>query len=237
MGTTQLTAAGIGAGDEVVVPSFGGADVARAVQEFGARPVFADIDAHTYCLDPSSAEGAVTARTAAIVPVHLFGQAAGMAALRAVGERRGVPVVEWEPLPRTDAIDAVRRRQYATYLGRRLRGVVVPEVGDGSEHVFSAYAVRVPGNGRPDRDAFRRALRLRGVESHVPVRVPAHRLPEFAQDVRRTEWRSSPRLPESERAADECLTLPLSAAMTKKDLQRVVSACNALGGLLRERVS
>ncbi|MGP3977938.1 DegT/DnrJ/EryC1/StrS family aminotransferase [Streptomyces sp. 8N114] len=234
MGTTQLTAAGVGAGDEVVVPSFGGADVAQAVRELGARPVFADIDADTYCLDPASVAHAVTSRTAAIVPVHLFGHAADVNGLRGLGAEHDVPVVEWEPLPRTDAIDAVRRRQYATYLGRRLRGVVVPTAGDGDEHAFTAYVVRVLGNGRPDRDAFRRALRMRGLECEVPVRVPAHRLPEFAQY---TEYAPTVPLPEAERAADECLSLPLSAAMTKKDLHRVVSACNGLGGLLRERAS
>ncbi|MDF4253084.1 DegT/DnrJ/EryC1/StrS family aminotransferase [Streptomyces sp. WMMB303] len=226
MGTTQLNAAGVGAGDEVVVPSFGGADVAQAVRELGARPVFADIDADTYCLDPASAARAAGPRTAALVPVHLFGHSADMAALRAVGEQHGVPVVEWEPLPRTDAIDAVRRRQYATSLGRRLRGVVAPSVPEGVEHAFTEYVVRVPGNGRPDRDAFRRALRMKGVDCGIPVRVPAHRLPEYASTVR---------LPQAERAADESLSLPLSAAMSKKDLQRVVSACNGLGGLLRER--
>ncbi|MFI7245802.1 DegT/DnrJ/EryC1/StrS family aminotransferase [Streptomyces qinglanensis] len=226
MGTTQLTTAGVGAGDEVVVPSFGGADVAQAVRELGARPVFADIDPDTYCLDPVSAARAAGRRTAALVLVHLFGHRADMAALRAVGERHGVSVVEWEPMPRTDAIDAVRRRQYATSLSRRLRGVVAPLVPDGVEHAFTEYVVRVPGNGRPDRDALRRALRMRGVDCGVPVRVPAHRLPEYASAVR---------LPQAERAADECLSLPLSAAMTKKDLQRVVSACNGLGGLLRER--
>ncbi|MGP3986682.1 DegT/DnrJ/EryC1/StrS family aminotransferase [Streptomyces sp. 3N207] len=231
MGTTQLTAAGVGAGDEVVVPSFGGADVAQAVRELGARPVFADIDADTYCLDPASVAHAVTSRTAAIVPVHLFGHAADVDGLRGLGAEHDVPVVEWEPLPRTDAIDAVRRRQYATYLGRRLRGVVVPTAGDGEEHAFTAYVVRVLGNGRPDRDAFRRALRMRGLECEVPVRVPAHRLPEY------TEYAPTVPLPEAERAADECLSLPLSAAMTKKDLHRVVSACNGLGGLLRERAS
>ncbi|NSC24237.1 DegT/DnrJ/EryC1/StrS aminotransferase [Streptomyces albus subsp. chlorinus] len=228
MGTTQLTAAGVGAGDEVVVPSFGGAEVARAVLEAGARPVFADIDAATYCLDPASVAEVMTSRTAAIVPVHLFGRAADMAALRELGTRHGAGVVEWEPLPRTDALDAVRRRQYAAYLSRRLRGVAVPAEADGAGHAFTRYVVRVPGNGRPDRDAFRRALRARGVECEVPVRVPAHRMPEFSAAVR---------LPESERAADECLSLPLSAAMAKKDLHQLVSACNGLGGLLRERAS
>ncbi|CAM2737660.1 DegT/DnrJ/EryC1/StrS family aminotransferase [Streptomyces albus] len=228
MATTQLSAAGVRAGDEVVVPSFGGAQLARAVQELGARPVFADIDAGTYCLDPDGVSQAFSSRTAAVVAVHLFGRRADMAALCALGERHGVAVVEWERMPRTDALDAVRRRQYAGYLRRRLRGVVAPVVERGAEHAFTEYVVRVPGNGRPDRDAFRRALRARGVECGVPVRTPAHLMPEFGASVR---------LPVSERAADECLSLPLSAATTKKELHHIVSACNGLGGLLRERAS
>lgn len=223
-----MTAAGVSVGDEVVVPSFGGAEVAAAVREIGARPVFADIDAETYCLDPATAGHAVSERTAALVPVHLFGHAADMDGLRELGVSRGVRVVEWEPLPRTDAVDAMRRRQHAEYLGRRLSGVLSPVVARGVEHAFTEYVVRVPGNGRPDRDAFKQALRARGFECGVPVKVPAHWMPEFRTDIR---------LPEAERAADECLALPLAASMTKRQLQQVISACNALGGLLRERAS
>ncbi len=210
------------------MPSFGGAEVAEAVRELGARPVFADIDADTYCLAPSSVADVLTARTAAVVPLHLFGRSADMAALRNVAQVRAVPVVEWEPMARTDALDAVRRRQYATYLGRRLRGVVAPAIVDGCEHAVTRYVVRVPGNGRPDRDAFTQALRARGVECHVPVKTPAHWMPGL---------RVARRLPVSEQAAEECLALPLSSAMSKRELHQVVSACNALGGLLRERAS
>ncbi|MEU5839695.1 DegT/DnrJ/EryC1/StrS family aminotransferase [Streptomyces diacarni] len=228
MGSPQLTAAGVRAGSEVVVPSFGGADIAKAVRELGARPVFADIDAETYCLAPSSVAEVLTARTAAVVPVHLFGRSADMTALHEVVRDRSVPLVEWEPMVRTDALDAVRRRQYAAYLGRRLRGVVAPTIVEGGEHAVTRYVVRVPGNGRPDRDAFKQALRARGVVCHVPVKTPAHWMPEF---------RVARRLPVSERAAEECLALPLSSAMSKRELHQVVSACNALGGLMRERAS
>lgn len=223
-----MTAAGVGVGDEVVVPSYGGAEVAAAVREIGARPVFADIDAESYCLDPAAVGNVVGDRTVALVPVHLFGHAADMDGLREVGAARGLRVVEWESLPRTDAVDAVRRRQHAEYLSRRLSGVVSPVVARGIEHAFTEYVVRVPGNGRPDRDAFKYALRARGVVCGVPVKVPAHRMPEF---------RVAARLPEAERAADECLALPLAASMTKRQLQQVISACNGLGGLLRERAS
>lgn len=226
MGTRDVAEAGIAVGDEVIVPSFGGLEIAEAVRELGARPVFADVDPDDFCLDPGAAEARVSPRTAAIVPVHLFGQPANMAGLRALGARVGARVCAWEPLPRADAVDAVRRRQHAGYLSRRLRGVVVPP--GSAEHAYTSFVVRVPGNGRPDRDAFRRALRLRGVHSEVPVRVPAHLVPGF---------RSGVRLPVSEQAADECLALPLAASMTKRELQHMVSACNGLGGLLRERAS
>src|SRR3712207_4750867 len=73
-----LLALGIGAGDEVVVPSFSFAATANAVALTGARPVFADIEPDYFCLDPAAVEAAVTPRTAAIMPVHLYGHPAAM---------------------------------------------------------------------------------------------------------------------------------------------------------------
>lgn len=220
-----MAEAGIGSGDEVVVPSFGGAEVAGAVRALGARPVFADIDPLSFCLSPKAAEAAVTGRTAAIAPVHLFGHPADMAGLGELAQRGGVRLVGPGPRTAVAPIDAVRRREFAQYLESRLRGVVKPSAALGVEHSYAEYVVRVPGNGRPDRDAFKRALRARGVNCYVPVQTPAHRTAEFRSDV----W-----LPESERAADETLALPLSSAMTKRELHRLVSACNGLGGLLME---
>lgn len=220
-----MTAAGVRPGDDVVVPAYGGTEVARTVRELGARPVFADIDPRSFCLDPAAVETAVTPATVAVVPVHLFGHPADMVCLQELAQRRGLRMVDIDAGPEVVAVDAVRRRQYATYLDMRLRGVVVPSVATGVEHAYTDYVVRVPGNGRPDRDAFKYALRARGVPCYVPVKTPAHRTAEFRTDVR---------LPESERAADETLALPLEASMTKRELQRVVSACNGLGGLLME---
>lgn len=222
-----MAEAGIGSGDEVVVPSFGGVEVAGAVRALGARPVFADIDPLSFCLSPEAVEAAVTDRTVAVVPVHLFGHPADMVRLREIAQRRGLRVVE--PNRGTDSavasVDSARRKQLAGFLDRRLRGVVVPSVPYGVEHSYSEYVVRIPGNGRPDRDAFKRALRARGVECYVPVQTPAHRTAEFRSDVR---------LPESERAADDTLALPVSSSMTKRELHRLVSACNGLGGLLMD---
>jgi dTDP-4-amino-4,6-dideoxygalactose transaminase len=216
----MLRAAGVGVGDEVVVPAFGNVEVAKAVVLAGALPVFADIDPLTYCLDAAAVEAAVTPRTAAVVVVHRFGRPADMVRLLGVGERHGLLVLQ-EGESEAPYDEVAQRRQRAAYLDTKLRGVRTPEGGVG--HTYQQYVVRVPGNGRPDRDAFARAVRARGVECWVPVKTPVHRLPEYRRCVS---------LPETERAADETLALPVDASLTKRDMQRTVGACNALGGLL-----
>ena len=89
-----LVAHGIGAGDEVIVPSFTFAATANSVRLAGAEPVFADIDPGTFCLDPDAVAAAVGPRTAAIMPVHLYGQPADMTAIGEVARRSGLLVVE-----------------------------------------------------------------------------------------------------------------------------------------------
>ncbi|MFD4634404.1 DegT/DnrJ/EryC1/StrS family aminotransferase [Streptomyces sp. NPDC058284] len=217
----MLRAAGVGTGDEVVVSAYGNAEVAEDVVLAGAVPVFADIDPATYCLDPDAVSAALTPRTAAVVVVHRFGNQADVRRLRDIGQRQGLLVLEQgEPEAAHDGL--ALRRAHAAYLNGRLSGVMTPDGGEG--HRYQQYVVRVPGNGRPDRDAFARAVRARGVECRVPVKTPVHRMPRFWRDVR---------LPETERAADETLALPVDASMSRRELQRVVSACNALGGLLQ----
>ncbi|MFF3204122.1 DegT/DnrJ/EryC1/StrS family aminotransferase [Streptomyces sp. NPDC002962] len=217
----MLRAAGVGVGDEVVVPAFGNVEVAEAVALVGALPVFADVDPVTYCLDPAAVAAVVTPRTAAVVVVHRFGRPAEVGRLRGVGQRHGLLVLE-QGESEAPYDEIAQRRERAAYLDGRLRGVRMPDGGDG--HTYQQYVVRVPGNGRPDRDAFARALRGKGVECRVPVKTPVHRLPEFRRCVS---------LPETELAADETLALPVDASLTKRDMQRIVSACNALGGLLQ----
>lgn len=89
-----LLAAGIGPGDEVVVPSFTFAATANSVALCGATPVFADIDPLTYCLDPAAAEAAISKRTAAVMPVHLYGHPANLTALDQVCKSRGLALLE-----------------------------------------------------------------------------------------------------------------------------------------------
>ena len=89
-----LRGLGIGPGDEVITTPLSAAYSALAIMMAGARPVFADIDPDRLTLDPRAAAAAVTARTAAILPVHLYGQPADMPAIAAVAARHGLAIVE-----------------------------------------------------------------------------------------------------------------------------------------------
>ena len=294
-----LLAAGIGPGDEVVVPSFTFAATANSVALTGATPVFADIDPVTFTLDPAAVESVLTERTAAIMPVHLYGQAADMDGLGAIAEKHGLAIFEDAAqahgatlhgapvgtfgafgvfslyptknmtsgeggMVSTDDDEVHRRlrllrnqgmeRQYhnelvgfnarmtdihaaigrvqltklpewtrqrqqnASVLDARLRGVVTPAVREDATHVYHQYTIRVP----EDRDGFSTALREEyAIGSGVYYPVPNHRLPSFA----RTED-----LPETERAAAEVLSLPVHPSLTEEDLDRIVTAVNALAG-------
>jgi len=89
-----LTAAGVGSQDEVVTSPMTFIATTEAISQAGGRPVFADVDSASYTLDPALVERALTPRTRAIVPVHLYGQTADMDPILELAKRRGVAVVE-----------------------------------------------------------------------------------------------------------------------------------------------
>jgi dTDP-3-amino-3,4,6-trideoxy-alpha-D-glucose transaminase len=88
--TIALRALGVGPGDEVVMPSFTFYATAEAALVMGAKPVFCDIDLDTFCVTPETVKAALTPRTKAIVPVHLFGNVAPVDELRELG----LPILE-----------------------------------------------------------------------------------------------------------------------------------------------
>ncbi|MBY0492679.1 MAG: DegT/DnrJ/EryC1/StrS family aminotransferase [Cyanobacteria bacterium] len=92
--TLILRALDIGPGDEVITPPLSAAYSALAIMMAGARPVFADIDPERLTLDPRLAEAAITTRTRAIMPVHLYGQAADMRRLEAIASRHNLALIE-----------------------------------------------------------------------------------------------------------------------------------------------
>jgi dTDP-4-amino-4,6-dideoxygalactose transaminase len=89
-----LRALGIGRGDEVITTPLSAAYTALAVVMTGAQPVFADIDPVRLTIDPAGIERAITARTRAILPVHLYGQPAEMNAIASIASRHGLAIVE-----------------------------------------------------------------------------------------------------------------------------------------------
>jgi dTDP-4-amino-4,6-dideoxygalactose transaminase len=292
-----LLSSGVKAGDEVIVPSFTFAATANAVALTGATPIFVDISADDFCLDPESVEGSITERTVAIMPVHLYGHPAKMAAIQELAARHGLMVFEdaaqahgaslygapvgafgtfamfslyptknmtsgeggmvsvaepeIERLLRlyrnqgmqlqyqnevvgfnnrmTDLHAAIgrvqltkvkdwttRRQENAAYLTANLQGVIPPPVADGAVHVYHQYTIRVP----EDRDGLAVALKDEfNVGSGMFYPVPNHRLRPFQVDVD---------LPETERAARECLSLPVHPSLSPGDLERIVVAVNSL---------
>jgi dTDP-4-amino-4,6-dideoxygalactose transaminase len=90
----SLLALGVGPGDEVITVPNSFMATAEAISLCGARPVFVDVDEQIYTMDPEQLEAAITLRTQAIIPVHLFGQTAAMDEIMAIARRHGTPVVE-----------------------------------------------------------------------------------------------------------------------------------------------
>ena len=295
-----LLAAGVGPGDEVIVPSFTFAATCNSVALTGATPVFVDITPEDFCLDPAAVDAAVTERTKGVMPVHLYGHPANMPAIQEVADKHGIQVfedaaqahgaslggtpvgafgrfamfslyptknmtsgeggmvsaadAEIERLMRlyrnqgmekqyhnevvglnnrmTDIHAAIgrvqltkvgawteQRQRNAAYLSENLEGVTTPPVADGAVHVYHQYTVRVPEG----RDAFAAALREEyAVGSGMFYPVPNHQLKPFAGRTADAD------LPETMRAAAECLSLPVHPSLSEGDLERIVTAVNAL---------
>jgi perosamine synthetase len=161
-----MLAIGLGPGDEAIVPEQTWVATAKAVTYVGATPVFADVEAGSWGLDAASVEAAITERTKAIVPVHLYGHPADMDALRAVADRHGLPLIE-------DAAPAI---------GAEIRGRRVGALGTAGAFSFQGAKLLVTGEGgmfvTNDPDVYARAYKAwdLGVERSRGFWIDAHGL-------------------------------------------------------------
>jgi dTDP-4-amino-4,6-dideoxygalactose transaminase len=108
-----LVAAGLKPGDEVVLPALTFAATANAVIHAGGRPILADVDLRTMCLEPEDVERRITPRTRAIIPVHFAGRACRMGPLRALAQRHNLKIIE----DCAHAIETVHHDHHAGTLG------------------------------------------------------------------------------------------------------------------------
>ena len=140
---------GIGAGDEVIVPDLTFAATINTVIHAGATPVIVDVDRATWNIDPAKVEAAITPRTRAIMPVHLYGQPADMDALGRIARRHGLRIIE-------DAAEAI---------GASFRGRACGTIGDAGTFSFFSNKVITTGEGGAvvfrEAEAAQRARRLR----------------------------------------------------------------------------
>lgn len=157
-GTASLhlafTALGLGAGDEVIVPSFTFAPCADMVTLTGASPVLVDADPVTFNLTPALAEGAITPATRAVLAVHLYGHPCDLSGLRALCDDHGIALVE----------------DCAQALGAQHRGRPVGSFGAIASYSFYANKVITTGEGgMVTTDDAALAARLRSLRSHAQV--------------------------------------------------------------------
>lgn len=207
-----LLSLGIGPGDEVIVPSFTFAATANAVRLAGAEPVFADIESDTFCLDPNAVSAAVTARTAAIMPVHLYGHPADMPSMTRVADRHGLAVVE-------DAAQA-----HAASIGDR------PVGSCGTAAAFSFYPTKnmttgeggmvVLGDDAAARTA--RLLRSQGMERQYENEIVGFnlRMTDIAAAIGRVQLGRLPGFTEARRRHAAKLTASLSGSAVRPPVER-----------------
>ncbi len=205
-----LQAVGVEPGHEVIVPGLTWCATAQAALDIGANVVFADIDPETLCLDAKAAERAITPRTKAIIPVHLYGCMCDMDALTALARKHNLRIVE----------------DVAHQHGSRWRNRGAGALGDAGSFSFQQSKVLTCGEGGAvttnDEQVYATVHALKQV-GWGPDGKPANR---YGHNYRMTEMQAAllraglTRLPEQTRRREE------SAAMLREGLAR-------LGGPLR----
>lgn len=144
----SLLAAGIGPGDEVIVPEISWIATASAIRYVGARPVFADVRYDSMCLDANDFKAKITSKTKAVIPVHLYGQSAPMTEITAIAQEHGLKIIE-------DAAPA---------LGTTCDGKLAGTWGDAGCFSFQGAKLAVTGEGgllvTNSEEVYQRAMKL-----------------------------------------------------------------------------
>jgi dTDP-4-amino-4,6-dideoxygalactose transaminase len=241
-----LLACDVGPGDEVVTTPATWVSTAWAISYVGARPVFVDIDPQTYNLDPRQVERAITPRTRALLPVHLYGQAADVVQLRDIADEHGLVLIE-------DAAQAHGARLagrrvgsfgrvgcFSFYPGKNLGAV--GEAGHAArarparryrELLAGVPGLTLPSAHRPEghvwhlfvvvshdrpREEVRQALADRGIATGVHYPTPVPFQPAYADlGYRRGDF------PVAEELMANCLSLPLFPELTAEQVERTAA--------------
>lgn len=126
-----LKALGLGKGDEVIVPEITWVATASAIEYVGATPVFVEVEADSWCMDPKAFEAAITPRTKCVIPVHIYGHPANMEVIAPIARKHGLFIVE-------DAAPAI---------GAEINGRKVGTYGDFATFSFQGAKLLVTGEG------------------------------------------------------------------------------------------
>ncbi len=208
-----LLALGVGAGDEVITVPNTFIATAEAISFCGATPVFVDIDEHSYTIDSGLIEGAITSRTRAIIPVHLFGQMADMDSIMAIAKKHGLFVVE----DACQAHGAEYKQRAAGSIGdvgcfSFYPGKNLGAFGEAhNQHVYHIYSVRVP-----NRSKFMAILERGGVSCGIHYPFPVHTQKAY---VGLGKVQGS--FPVAEKCAREFVSLPMCPKLSVEQVEYV----------------
>lgn len=206
-----LQAVGVEPGHEVIVPGLTWVATAQAAIDIGADVVFADIDPETLCLDPAAFEAAITPRTKAVIPVHLYGCMCDMDAIMEIARKHDIKVVE----------DTAHQQ------GSRWRDQGAGGIGDAGSYSFQQSKVLTSGEGGAitcnDDEVYETAFCLKQVGWRPDLKTPGN---HYGHNYRITEMQAVllraglMRLPEQTRVREE-------------NAARIAAGLEALGGPLR----
>jgi L-glutamine:2-deoxy-scyllo-inosose/3-amino-2,3-dideoxy-scyllo-inosose aminotransferase len=202
-----LEALDIGAGDEVILPGLTFQATAAAVLDVNAVPILVDVDPETYCIDPKQVESAITPRTAAIIPVHLYGCMADMDAILEIARKHNLVVIE----------------DCAHTHGSLWRGVGAGALGDVGAFSMQQSKVITSGEGGAvttnRRDLYVRLYSLRNCGRSLPGAEDAVSLQ--SGNYRITEWQAAVLLAQLERLEEQTLRRDENAQYLNSELSKI----------------